>query len=282
VTATGKIKEIYTFLNDGQQNIADYFLKTDLDGIGLPIDEIAARVGTSVASISRFCKKLGYESFGQFKIALSQDKSYEPDPVLPIFKPGDDDELIIRKAFTEALTNLQDTEKKVDFETLKKVVGLFKKYSRIYFFGLGGSGGIGKLGELLFSHLGFRAKTVTDPYEMAVTAGHASENDMIFGVSHTGRNKAVVDAVKTARERGAATAALTNYGRSPLGESAEYLLETACYEGRIHFAQSNSMAAQITVLNAMYLLAAAQAEAGVIREVNNIEDYCRRNLRLKV
>ncbi len=281
MTATGKIKEAYISLNNGQQSIADYFLQADLDGIVLSIDEIAGRVGTSVASISRFCKKLGYESFGQFKIALSQDKSYEPDLVLPIFKPTDDEEVIIHKSFTEAVTNLQDTEAKADFQVIKKVVSLLRKCDQVYFFGLGGSGGIGKLGELLLSHIGFRTKTVTDTYEMAVVSGHTGSKDMIFGISHTGRNRAVVDALKTARERGAATVALTNYGMSSLAKAAEYVLETVCYEGRVHFAQSNSMVAQITLLNAIYLLAASRTKDEVVREVNSIEEYCRRSLRLK-
>lgn len=281
MSAVLKIKKLYSDLNPAQKNIADYFLETDLNGVGSSIDEIAAWVGTSVASISRFCKKLGYENFGQFKIALSQDKSYEPDLLLPIFKPTDDADVCIHKAFSEAVTNLQDTEAKVDFEVIKKVVDLLAESETVYFFGLGGSGGTGKLGELMLSHLGFRTKAVTDPYRMTVLSGHMGPKDLAFGISHTGRNKFVVDAVKTAREKRAVTVAVTNYGQSSLAKAAEYCLETACYEGRVHFAQSNSMVAQITILNAVYLLAASLGGEEVIRQVDEIEGYCQRSLRLK-
>lgn len=281
VSAVMKIKTLYHDLNPAQKNIAAFFLETDVNGLGSSIDEIAGRVGTSVASISRFCKKLGYESFGQFKIALSQDKTYEPDLLLPIFKPTDDADVCIHKAFSEAVTNLKDTEAKVDFGVIKKVVELLAESETVYFFGFGGSGGTGKLGELMLSHLGYKTKAVTDPYQMSVCSGHLEQGDLVFGISHTGRNKFVVDAVKIAGGKGAVTVAITNYGHSSLAKAAEFCLETSCYEGRVHFAQSNSMVAQITILNAIYLLAASIGGEEVIRQVDNIEEYCQRSLRLK-
>lgn len=281
MSAVGKIKEAYAELRQSQQDIADYFLETDLNGVGSSIDEIAERVGTSVASISRFCKKIGFDSFGQFKIALSRDKTYEPDRVLPIFKPSDDADITIHKAFSEAVTNLQDTELSVDFAVIKQVVNAVTKGGMIYFFGMGGSGGIGKLGCLMFSHLGYRTKAITDPYEMAICSGHMKAGGVAFGISHTGRNKAVIESLQTAASRGAVTAALTNYRESPLAESADYVLETACYEGRIHFAQSNSMVAQTTILNALYLLTASESSEEVRREVDIIEESCQRSLRVK-
>lgn len=281
MSAVRKIKTVYNDLRESQQSIADYFLEADLSGVGSSIDEIADRVGTSVASISRFCKKLGYDSFGQFKIALSQDKTYEPDLVLPIFKATDDFDVIIHKAFSEAVTNLKDTEAKIDFAILKKIVRLLDEVDVIYFFGMGGSGGIAKLGELLFSHLGYRTKAITDPYEMAVCSGHIGEGDLAFGISHTGRNKAVYEALNTARGRGAAAVTLTNYEDSAISGISDYPLVTACYEGRVHFAQSNSMGAQITVLNALYLLSASKSSQEVIEEVNEIEASCQRSLRVK-
>ena len=211
----------------------------------------------------------------------SRDKTYEPDRVLPIFKPTDDEDVCIHKAFSEAVTNLQDTELSVDFSVMKQVVDAIVESGIIYFFGLGGSGGIGKLGELLFSHLGYRTKAISDPYEMAIAGGHTRKGDLAFGISHTGRNRAAVESVRTAAARGAVTVALTNYRDSALAGAAEYVLETACYEGRIHFAQSNSMVAQITIVNALYLLTASRSSEEVIREVDKIEESCQRSLRVK-
>lgn len=281
MSAVSRIKEIYGNLRDSQKKVAAFFLETDVYGIGNSIEDIALRIGTSAASISRFCKKLGYDTYGQFKLALSQDKSYEPDRVLPIFRPTDDEDLCIHKAFSEGVTNLKDTEQQLDFDTLKSAVKAMVRCRRLYFFGTGGSGAVGKLGEILFSHLGFAAQVLTDPYQMMMASGHLTGEDAAIGVSHSGATKTVVEAVRFAGERGAVTVAITNYRISALAKISTFVLETACYEGRVHFAQSNSMVAQMTILNAMYLLAATFASEEVIKEVNDIESIYRNSLRYK-
>jgi len=281
VSAVDRIKESYATLKPGQKKVADYFLETDLSGMGSSIDEIASRIGTSAASISRFCKRLGYDNFGQFKLAMSQVKTYEPDSVLPIFMPTDDADRCIHKAFSEGVTNLKDTERRLNYEAIKLLVDRIVAGGRLFLFGSGGSGAVGKLGEILFSQLGFSAHHLSDAYQMMLGSGHARKGDVVIGISHTGTTRSVVESVRVAAERGAVTAALTNYRDSPLARAASILLETACYEGRVHFAQSNSVVAQIVILNSMYLLAASRIGEDVIREVDHIEKICRTNLRLK-
>ncbi len=281
MSAIAKIKETYKQLKPVQKRIADYFLEVDSEGIHATIDEIAETIGTSVASISRFCKKLGFDSFQRFKITLSQDLKYEPDVVLPIFKMNDNEDLSIRKVFSEAITNLQNTELAVDFESIKKVVEGLRKSAVIYFFGHGGSGGVGYLGEVLFSHIGYKAQSLIDSYAMTVCAAHMKKNDALIGISHTGTTRSVVDSVRTAKQNGALTVAITNYKDSPLAAIADYTLLTACYEGRIHVAQSNSIVAQVTLLNTLYLLAAAKSNEEVILKVNEIERSVNTHLRTK-
>jgi DNA-binding MurR/RpiR family transcriptional regulator len=273
MSATIQIKTMYNELRPVQRKIADYFLGADFGAIDASIEQVAEKSGTSVASISRFCKKLGYESFGQFKITLSRDLKYEPDTVLPIFRVGDDPDLSIRKVFSEAITNLQATQGTVDFGAVKTAAARITKSDSVYFFGLGGSGGVGYLGELLFTHIGKRALSVSDAYKMIVSAGHASEKTVIVGMSHSGRTKSVVDAVKIGRRRGAFTAGVTNYAASPLASSVDAPLLTACHERRMHFAQSDSMVSQLTIVRALYILCASRSGEKTAKNVNEIERY---------
>lgn len=275
------IKNVYNNLKPTQKKIADYLLSLSMTDLNASIEEYARRVGTSVASISRFCKKIGYDSFQGLKISLSGELRYEPEVVLPIFDLGDDAELSIRKTFSEAVTNLEATEHSINFAELRAVSDRIIRSNRLYFFGLGGSGGVGRLGELFFSHIGYTAKAISDPYNMSVSAGHVSASDTVIGLSHSGRTREVVKAMKTARSRGAYTVGITNYYRSPLASTAESALITACQEHKVHFAQSNSMVVQLTLLRALYILAASQSNRRVIEDVNRIEENVQQNLRLK-
>jgi DNA-binding MurR/RpiR family transcriptional regulator len=246
MSVRSNIKKLYNNLKPTQKKIADYMLSLSMTDLDASIEEYARKVGTSVASISRFCNKIGYESFQTLKISLSRELRYEPEVVLPIFDLGDDAELSIRKAFSEAVTNLEATEQAVNFSELRAVSNRIIRSKRMYFFGLGGSGGVGYLGELFFSHIGYTAKAISDPYSMSVSAGHVSTTDTVIGLSHTGRTREVVEAMKTARSRGAYTVGITNYPRSPLASITDSILITACQEHKVHFAQSNSMVVQLT------------------------------------
>ena len=121
MSAITEIKVVYNELKPVQKKIADYFLDIDFEGLNSSIDEIANAIGTSVASISRFCKRLGYDSFKRFKITISRDLQYEPEQILPIFNRDDEPSLSIRKVFSEAVTNLQATEGVVDFAAVSEV-----------------------------------------------------------------------------------------------------------------------------------------------------------------
>ena len=276
-----KIKIVYNDLKPAQKKIADYFMSADFDAINGSIGDIAKKIGVSIASISRFCRYLGFDNFQHFKITYSRDIKYEPDTILPIFNMNDDPALCIRKVFSEAITNLQATEGTIDASSLKTLVDKIKASRALYFFGLGGSGGVGYLGELLFSHLGYIAHSINDPYRMIVSAGHSDEKTVIVGLSHSGCTREVIESIKIAKSNGAFTSAITNYKKSPLAGIADLVLFTACHERRVHFAQSNSMVSQLTIIHALYVLTASKSRDSIIKKVNIIEENVKKDLRIK-
>jgi len=279
MSVLARLKASYNELKPVQKIIADFFLSADFDSLNASIDDVARRTGTSVASISRFCKTLGFDGFSQFKITLSRDLKYEPDTVLPIFKMGDDPNLMIRKVFSEAISNLQATEEAVDFDTIRQVARKMIQKKTVFFFGLGGSGKVGAIGEMLFSHIGYTARAIIDPYEMIVIAGHAGKNCTIVALSHSGCTRPVVEAVSVARERAVFTVGITNYRGSLLAENVDALLLTACPERKVHIAQSNSMVAQSTILRSLYLLTASRANSRLQDVVNGINEIVEKKLR---
>jgi DNA-binding MurR/RpiR family transcriptional regulator len=133
----------------------------------------------------------------------------------------------------------------------------------------------------MFSGLGFDSKAISDPYTMLLCAGHTRGNHLLFGLSHSGYTREVLQAVKIARARGAYTVGLTNYPHSPLAELVNTALVTSCQEHRVHFAQSSSMVAQLTLIRALYILVASRSTPELIQEVNAIEQTVRRSLRAK-
>jgi DNA-binding MurR/RpiR family transcriptional regulator len=281
MSAAKQIKAIYNTLRPVQKKIADFFLSADFESLYSSIDEIAIKTGTSVASISRFCKNLGFESFQHFKMSFSRDLKYEPDTVLPIFSVDDDPDLSIRKVFSEVMTNLQATEGTVSFSSAVEAAKKILQSEILFFFGLGGSGGVGYLGELLFSHIGYKAVSVIDPYKMIVTAGHADTRSVIIALSHSGRTESVIKAAEIAKGNRACVIGITNYSKSSLAALCDITLLTACHERRIHFAQSDSMVSQITLIRVLYILTASHSATTTVQKVNKIEHHVNHHIRAK-
>jgi RpiR family carbohydrate utilization transcriptional regulator len=281
MSVRASIQGMYRDLRPTQRRIAEYLLSLDFDGLNAPIDEYARRIGTSIASISRFCARIGYDSFQKLKFGLSREMQAPDETVLPIFAADDDPQLSIRKVFAEAIANLQATEAAVSFPVLISVAERIARAERLYFLGLGGSGGVSALSEVMFSGLGFNAKALSDPYAMLLCAGHVRKSHLVFGLSHSGNTREVLEGVRAAKARGAYTVGITNYPRSPLAELVQAALVTSCHEHRVHFAKSNSMAAQLTLIRALYILVASRISPEALQEVNRIEQAVSQSLRLK-
>ena len=67
------IKDKYTELSKKEKQIADYIIKYPKESVNPSIDELAKKVGTSEATLVRFVRKLGYEGYQKFRIALAQE-----------------------------------------------------------------------------------------------------------------------------------------------------------------------------------------------------------------
>lgn len=68
-----KIKDIEAIkykLNKNENELLKYFLDNSDKIKNMTIQDVAKNAYTSTASIVRFCKKLGYSGFSEFKVAI--------------------------------------------------------------------------------------------------------------------------------------------------------------------------------------------------------------------
>jgi RpiR family carbohydrate utilization transcriptional regulator len=80
------------------------------------------------------------------------------------------------------------------------------------------------------------------------------------GISHSGRTKVTCEAMQLAADRGACTAGISNYMKSTLSKSVQYLLCTSFPEEKVKSAALSSRIAQLCIIDAIYLLTAKQKE----------------------
>ncbi|MGB9809847.1 MAG: MurR/RpiR family transcriptional regulator, partial [Caldanaerobacter sp.] len=70
-----RIKTLLSQLKGVEMQIAEYVLENSHEVVGIPITELAEKTKSSESTIVRFCRKLGYTGYQEFKVKLASSLS---------------------------------------------------------------------------------------------------------------------------------------------------------------------------------------------------------------
>ncbi|MFH2068845.1 MAG: MurR/RpiR family transcriptional regulator [Candidatus Omnitrophota bacterium] len=251
-----RIQTMFSARQKGAFKIAKYVLAHPRATVNSTISRLAEKTGSSVATVSRFCTRIGYENYRSFQIDLAASLVGAPSPASDIFTRSDNPATIIKRVFELNRRSLTSTEGLLSDKTLSRVAKIIINSRRTVLFGSGSSGLTAKLGAVRFQGLGITTLAVTDPYESLLALSSVTREDVVIGISHTGKSTLIVRLMKLACEKGARTVGITNYLNSPLAELPEFVLPTSFREHRVNAAVCYSGIAQMCILDTLYFLAA--------------------------
>jgi RpiR family transcriptional regulator, carbohydrate utilization regulator len=251
-----QVRSLYESLSETQRQLADHILDHGDEIPFLSVHDLARAAGVSVATISRFARTMGHESFKEFKSQLGKDSLSSVTGIYRAIAPGDSDEDVIDKVFLGNIKSLEETLKIVNHEDLIRAARTLAVSDRIVFVGIGSSGSIARDAALHFAHLEVQAEAYSDSYEILVHAARLKKGEVAFGISHTGRSTTTVEALKLAGSNGATTIGMSNCLKSPLYEQSSIFLCTSFPESRVEAAALSSLIAQMCLVDVLYLLVA--------------------------
>jgi DNA-binding MurR/RpiR family transcriptional regulator len=234
--------------------IGRFVLKRPVRARNLSIGELAKACRVSPATAFRFCRDLGYEGYKEFQLDLAAALAQNDSMTLEEFSEDRSPVAIVRQVFEYNRRSLAETARMLDIGVLERVARQLQDSRRSMFVGIGASALVARFAESRLLSLGFSALAVVDPYLQIFATENVESGDVVVGISHTGQTDHVVEAVRTARRRGARTVAITNYPQSPLAESTDLQLITAFHEHRVNAAVSSSITAQLCVINSLYFI----------------------------
>lgn len=217
------IRNAYDFLTEAERRIADVVLDHPLAVVKMNVKEVAAEARTAPSAVIRFCKAIGVDGFSELKngIVTELAKRTQTESLLPV-NENDSVQDIFGKVFQSGIRTLQDTLGKMDFEEIEKIARLFTKANRVVFFGVGTSSVIAIDAHYRFAQLGISSSYCSDILFMNVTAANLAKGDVAVCISHSGRTKTTVDALRRAKKAGAVTVAISSYEHSLLVKESDY------------------------------------------------------------
>lgn len=237
-----------------QQKIGKLIVNNPSKVTKMSISQIAQEAGAkSEASVVHFYRRLGFESFSDFKVNLAAEIAGNTFyHVYEDIKIGDDIEAIENKIFSGSIKVLNDNMNFIDSKTLNDTVELIEKSKRIILIGFASSAAIAMYAHFYFSLLGFDCHFTTDAHVSSILAANLEINDLIFAISYSGESRDVVVQAKQAKPL-AKVIALTGFADSPLGKIADVCITTVSEEMNYRTDAMVSRIVQLAVIDTLFV-----------------------------
>lgn len=146
----------------------------------------------------------------------------------------------------------------LDYEKVEAMARLLSSARRLFLFGVGTSSVVASDAQYRFAQLGLSAACCTDILFMNVTAVNLGRDDAVLCISHSGRTRAVVDAMRHAKAAGARTCSITSFQDSPLLRESDIALSVFDDEEHYPVEAVSARVAHICLIDALAMALAAK------------------------
>ncbi|MBQ8374047.1 MAG: MurR/RpiR family transcriptional regulator [Clostridia bacterium] len=194
--------------------------------IYMSITELAARLKVAEATFLRFCRKLEYRGFQDFKLSLSQELGSEDKGVTA--SPS-------KRIATSMVDAIMETYKQFNEEDCRRAASYIFHANKVCVFGVGTSSIVPQMMKNRLVRTGLPVESCSDPHMQTIIASNLGEKDVMILVSVSGATKDIINLAEIAKRNGTPLIVLTNYSKSPLAKYADIPFFTCrkevAYEG---------------------------------------------------
>lgn len=246
-----RLRAIRPGLAPAAARIADVILAEAAEVVDMSVTELAERARASEGSVVALCQQIGARGFQQIKIALARDLVQPVQFIHEDLEPEDDTGTTIEKIFRSGQQALQDTLRVIDASQMGRAVAAILKAERVEVYGIGSAAPIAEDANYRLLRIGIDSKVVVDSHVQAISAALTGPHVATLTISHSGSTHETLTATRLAREAGATTICITNYGKSPLAAYADIVLHTMARETRFRTEAMTSRIAQLALVDAL-------------------------------
>lgn len=267
------LTEMIPLLPPSERKIAEYILANPQEAISLTASELGKRSSTSGAAVIRLCKSLDLKSVQDLKLRIAGDLRKTTDEGLRDIEPNEPPVSIIDKMTNNSIQTIKETAELLNIEELEKAAAKLITARRIYFFGVGASSIIAQDAQQKFLRIDKTAYAFTDIHMATTLIANATEEDVVVGISFSGKTYEVAKVMEIAKKRNVTTISLTKYGTSEVTEQADIRLYTsATKEPTFRSGATSSRIAQLQVIDVLFMCVASQQYDKTVKHLNETRE----------
>ena len=253
-----KIRKKYRALRFSEQKVADILLKGGYNPGELTIEFLANEAKVSQPTVIRFAQAMGLGGFRELKTALIAEEALQGgknpgggEKISYDVTPEDKLVDVPLKVISTNIRQLENTLKNLSVYELMRAVQALAGAKRVLLAAAENSCAVAEDMATKLIYMGIDAVFYQDVYRQSVFACNLEEGDVAVGISYTGVSESTVNAVRIAKEAGAATIVITNYENVLINCYADILLcsgnEPFLYQNAIF-----SRCSQLAIVDMIY------------------------------
>ena len=231
-SVVGVICASYDQFFEAEKKIADCIKSRKEDVVDMTVAELAAASGTSDATVSRFCRRCGFKSFQNLKMALARGVLEERQKAIQVSNDIDraDKGQSLQNILANKVAELTETVNLMDGEALEQALRLLEQADLVQVAAVGNTAPTALDCAFKLNQLGIRAVSGTIWEGETARAFNLTGRDVLLVISNSGTSRRLQALAEGAKENGAKIILVTNNGSSPLARLSDVTLITATRE----------------------------------------------------
>lgn len=242
-------------LGDSERVVASMILENPVEFSGVGLAALAEAAQVSQPTVIRFCRKLGFNGFSDFKVAYAQGTAILPKALHQEVAAGDSVNTIVRKVADSAIAAITSTRDAIDPDLAAKAAELIASARRIECFGNGTAHSVAVEAHNKIYRLGLPCSVTTDVFTQTILSGTLREGDVILYFSFSGEADFHFDSLYLAKSAGAKIIAFTRPG-SHIAAAAHLLIPISVAEDFEAFTPISTPIAYMVAIDAITMCAA--------------------------
>ena len=242
-----RITREYYQLTASEKKLANFVVANGQRSQSMSISELAAACGVAEATISRFCRRMGYRGYSAFRLATAASTAPRMDsgPLMGEIQPDDSVPTLCSKLACTEIEAIRETQSLIRPESLQAAASILLASEKVLCMGQGGSMLLAEEASHLFTTVFPGFFPVPDSHMQVIAASNLTVKDAILFFSYSGATKDLMDVLQIARQRQTRIVLVTRYPGSPGAELADCVLQCGSTENPL---QLGSIAARIAQL----------------------------------
>jgi RpiR family carbohydrate utilization transcriptional regulator len=272
-----RIAELRDTAPTTRRAILDAVLEDPDRVLGESFEQLAGRSRSSVPTIMRTCRDLGFAGLREFKLALAQELALGGSPLHRRVNITDTADEVVGKIARSAAASVAGVRNQLDMAVLAAAVDAIATARHIDIVGAGNTSWFmaTDLQARLF-RLGLSAAAWADYHLQQVAAGAQTAGGVVIAITHVGGMPSLLDAVDIARAQGAKIIAITRPD-TLLAERADWLLAVKVPDDAVMHVGIDAYLAHLTLIEILTVLVAQRVGEPAVQRLRGVREALQRH-----